>query len=554
MKLSRAVRPHGLIGLCGLVFGAAFVGPARLNPNNTEWLRIGDLAFEQVIWQFARHEDVLRWPLLALSSYGEGWGMNLLGGNALVPWILTPIWQLIGVPNQYLGIWFAVSVGLQAYWASRLISRFAADLWVIVLGSVMLTLSPLLFFRMGWMLHGTLVCQWLILWSLQRYFAKTFLARSWVSVLVVTFLSNLYIFVLVGSVFVAALCRALLVNPRDHYGALTRSFAIACSVTVLSALSFGLLSMGGGGRGDGLFRLNVLAFFNPDFGIDEYSSLWTHFFFIRNRTFLWESGEGFAYLGLGAMLAGTVLIAHLAHIRRVWRDWLPLAIASVCMYLVAVSNVVAISRREYSYWWPWFLSDFREVFRAAPRFSWLLYYVAILSGVVSVGKLRWFENRARIVVLLLLVAIQIVDVAPGLYTSRRELHQSPRPRPVVLGADWNQVAEERKAIVFSPTFDISIESSDRETSEWQDSPIWFQVVWWASEMNLTTNFAATARPSTRAVDKENERLASEFDTGILRSNAVYVFRSEQSRLEQVSQLRAGCSPRTLSGVWVVVCD
>lgn len=542
------------IGLGGLILGAVFVGSTRLNPGNTDWLRIGDLAFEQVLWQFARHESPIRWPLLELSSYGEGWGMNLLGGNALLPLILTPIWRLTGFPDQYLGVWFATSVGLQAYWASRLLSRFVVNQWFVIAGSMMFVLSPVLFFRMGWMLHGTLVCQWLILWALHRYFENEFRTRGWTPILVVSLLSNLYIFVMVGAVFLAAFCRGFLMRPSQEHRTLVRGLVLSSLFTVVAGLSFGVASMGGGGRGDGLFRLNALALINPDFGIDEFSSIWTQFFFIRNRTFLWESGEGFAYLGLGAMVAVGAVITQSVRIRSLWRSWLPLVTVSFMLYVIAISNVAAISRREYSYWWPWFLDDFREVFRAAPRFSWLLYYLLMLVGVVSVARIRWIGGRARIAVIFLLVVIQIVDIAPGIATSRRELHRSPKLPSILVGMDWEPIAEQRKTIVFAPTFDISTESLDRNTSEWQDSPVWFQVVWWASERNLTTNFAATARPSTRAVRLENEKLQKEFESGVLRPNSVYVFRSEQSRSEQVSILREGCKPLTLSEVQVVVCD
>lgn len=150
--------------------------------------------------------------------------------------------------------------------------------------------------------------------------------------------------------------------------------------------------------------------------------------------------------------------------------------------------------------------------------------------------------------------MQIIDIAPGLSTSRRELLQPDQQPNLMLSNEWSNFAQEQKRIVFAPTFDISIETTDRATSEWQDSPIWFDVVWWASENGLTTNFAATARPATEAVTRENQRLSDEFSSGNLRSNSLYVFRTPESRTKLVTSLRSGCKAQTASRVAVVVCD
>jgi len=270
--------------LAGSLLGIIFVGPDRVNPANTAWLRRGDLAFEQVVWQFARQESVIRWPILALRNYGESWGTQLIGGNALVPLLLTPIWQVTSFPNQYIGIWLALAIGLHMYWASRLVSLFATDERLVILGSVMLTLSPVLFYRMGWMLHGTLICQWILLWGLTLYFENQVRAQRWLLLLLVAMLSNLYIFVMVLAVVGGAFLRELLAHKSKSIQETWRTFANIGGATIAIAWVFGLLRSGESFKGDGTFRSNVLAFFNPDFGIDEFSSLWTNFPYFRNRT------------------------------------------------------------------------------------------------------------------------------------------------------------------------------------------------------------------------------------------------------------------------------
>ncbi|MFM7526408.1 MAG: DUF6311 domain-containing protein, partial [Actinomycetota bacterium] len=479
---------------------------------------------------------------------------QLIGGNALVPLLLTPIWQVTSFPNQYIGIWLALAIGLHMYWASRLVSLFATDERLVILGSVMLTLSPVLFYRMGWMLHGTLVCQWILLWGLTLYFENQLRAQRWLLLLIVAMLSNLYIFVMVLAVVGGAFLRELLAHKSKSIQRTWRTFANIGGATIAIAWVFGLLRSGESFKGDGTFRSNVLAFFNPDFGIDEFSSLWTSFPYFRNRTLLWESGEGFAYLGLGVLLSLALVVVQWRRFVKQWRAWLPLVIVALLLFGVAISNVAALSRREFSYWWPAPLLEFREVFRAAPRFSWLLYYTLMFAGVGAIVTMRQISNTRRIVILACLVIVQIIDIAPGLSTSRRELLQPDQQPNLMLSNEWSNFAQEQKRIVFAPTFDISIEATDRATSEWQDSPIWFDVVWWASENGLTTNFAATARPATEAVTRENQRLSDEFSSGNLRSNSLYVFRTPESRTKLVTSLRSGCKAQTASRVAVVVCD
>lgn len=540
--------------VAGSVIGALFVGFDRVNPSNTAWLRRGDLAFEQVIWQFARQEPIFRWPLLALRSYGESWGTEMIGGNALVPLVLSPVWQVTSFPSQYIGMWMALAVGLHAYWASRLLSHFAIDERVVLSGSVMLTLSPVLFYRIGWMLHGTLICQWILLWGLALYFSKDVAVRRWVLLLVVAMLSNLYIFVMVLAISSAALLRDYLSREARETSSVWRPYAYVGVVSAFFAWVFGLFGTSGSAKGDGTFRVNVLAFLNPDFGIDEFSSIWTNFPYFRNRTLPWESGEGFAYLGLGSLMSLVLVVVDWRRVLGHLRTWLPLAAAGLVLFGVAVSNVAAVSRREFTYWWPAPLLEFREVFRAAPRFSWLLYYTVMFAGVCAVATTRRLSVNRRVLLMSCLALLQLIDIAPGLSTSRRELRRSEYRQTLAISDDWSVLAQEQKNVVFAPTFDISTESRDQATSEWQDSPIWFDVVWWASENGLTTNFAATARPATEAVTRENQRLSREFVSGELRPNSMYIFRTEASRTELVGPLRNGCELRTMSKVALVVCD
>ena len=554
MMLAWRRSPRRWYLVVGSIIGAVFVGFDRIDPSNTAWLRRGDLAFEQVIWQFARQEPIFRWPILALQNYGDSWGTEMIGGNALVPLVLSPVWQVTSFPSQYIGIWIALAVGLHAYWASRLVSLFTNDERVVLAGSMMLTLSPALFYRIGWMLHGTLVCQWILLWGLVLYLGKTIAVRRWVLLLVVAMLSNLYIFVMVLAVVGAALLRDFLSRDARHVLTVWRPYAFVGVVSAVFAWVFGLFGTSGSAKGDGTFRTNVLAFLNPDFGIDEFSSIWTNFPYFRNRTLPWESGEGFAYLGLGSLMSLALVLVEWRRVVGRWRTWLPLVAAGLVLFGVAVSNIAAVSRREFTYWWPAPLVDFREVFRAAPRFSWLLYYTVMFAGVCALATTRRLSINRRALLMLCLALVQLVDIAPGLSTSRRELRQ-PEQRPTfAVSSDWSVLAKERKNVVFAPTFDISIESRDQATSEWQDSPIWFDVVWWASENGLKTNFAATARPATEAVTRENQRLSGEFVSGELRPNSMYVFRTEASRAELIGPLRNGCELRTLSKVALVLCD
>lgn len=554
MKRGLVSQRHYLYGLFGLLVGAIFVGWSRINPTNTLWLRRGDLGFEQILWVYSRQESIFRWPLLVLENYGEGWETQLIGGNALLPLILSPIWKVTGFPNQYIGLWLVSCIGLHAYWSSRVTACFTGDRRLIISSSLLLTIAPVLFYRIGWMGHATLACQWILLWSLFAYFTKDSLRRSWFILLSVAVLSNLYIFVMAAAVFLAAAVRDALLLKHERPLSILRSYGSVGLAIIGMMWLFGVFRLGETAKGDGTFRANVLAYLNPDFAIDEFSTLWTRIPYFRNRTLPWESGEGFAYLGLGGIAVALLGVTGVARLIRSWRLWIPLAVVGVALFLIALSNVVSVGRREVSYWWPDALLEFRQAFRAAPRFSWLLYYVVLVGGIAVVVQARRLRSSVKVTVMVILAVVQIIDVSHGLATSRREFRQPGFASNTSLGREWETFAVQGKQLVFTPTFDIAIEASDRDTSEWQDSALWFDVVWWASERNLRTNFAATARPKSFAVARENSRLQLELASGNLRANSVYIFRSEANRKSKLRLLRQGCEVRTVSQIALVVCD
>ncbi|MGA1698763.1 MAG: DUF6311 domain-containing protein [Ilumatobacteraceae bacterium] len=554
MKPGTSVHRHYLVGFLGALGGAIFVGWSRINPTNTLWLRRGDLGFEQILWNFSRQESLFRWPLLAVQNYGDGWGTQLIGGNALLPLVLGPIWRVTGFPNQYIGLWLVSCIGLHAYWSSRLTACFTEDRRLVTSSSILLTLAPVLFYRIGWMSHATLACQWILLWALVLYFTRGGPRRSWLIILLVAVLSNLYIFVMTAAVYAAAAARDILIPNNTYLKRTWQSYGVVGLATIGGMWIFGVFRLGESATGDGTFRANLLAFLNPDFAIDEFSILWTRMPYFRSRTLPWESGEGFAYLGLGGIAVVLLGSFEVGRLVRAWRSWVSLVVVGIALYLVSLSNVVAVGRREVSYWWPDALLEFRQAFRAAPRFSWLLYYILLIGGIAVVVQSRRLRPLVKVVVMATIAVVQVVDISHGLATSRRELRQPGIVNSVVFGDEWETFATQDKQLVFTPTFDIAVEATDRDTSEWQDSAIWFDLVWWASERNLRTNFAATARPATLAVTRENARIRRELESGEFRTNSVYIFRSEVNRDGSVDLLRAGCESRTVSRVALVVCD
>jgi len=536
----------------GLIFGSWFLGPRNILPWNTDWLNRGDLAALQFSWEFFRQTPLIQWPLTAVPNYGVSF-QNSLSFNTLVELPLKILRPILPLTFQYLGLWTVGCFVLQGYFGGKLLSLFLADKLQRFLAALIFVFSPALLFHIGVAEHLGLGVHGLILWAMYLYFRKRQSHVAWSTLIAIVLMTTPYISVMVIFIYLAAVGKTLLTD-RDtrRIREVARLVFLPSLVGVLTFVVVGYLEYGDSAKGSGFFRLNAAAFFNPGFSAqDSFSFFLNRFGSLHTRQLLAEEGEGFQYLGLGTILTIPLLVVYMVRLRSAtwWRTVVPLLSVCVFLFLVAMSNRIVLARHEFSYWLPGSILDLRYVFRAATRFSWPLYYLLTLAGVVAVVRLVRGVRIATIL-MLIVVSAHILDQLPGVIYAHRHLSASIPYRSPFVDPEWSDLAKTHTKINLFPNYDLNSGEGPPGSELWNG--IWFHFARLAVGNRLSTNFALTGRPVTKYVESDNAKMTRELTSGNLEPGAIYVLSNVKTWSAARRHLRDGSRALVLDGYYVIL--
>lgn len=520
-------------GLLGATWGVLVIGWAPLNPTYIGWLRVGDLSSAYTNLMYFRQSSWLQWPITALPDYGTGWS-TMFNEVGVVPlgFVIKLLDPLLPHHFQYFGLWFLVCFILQAIVAHALLIRLRVHNLSLWAGVLLLVTAPVLSFRVAQLGHHDLAAHWIILLAVLMYLERDLRPVRLGLFLLLSLSINAYLFIIVLVVVTAHLF-ALATNTSTRVGPrrLMCALPIVYLPSVAAYAAFGYLSWGRSVVGVGSFKLNAVAFGASTYG-----------------------GEEYAYLGVGvivSVVAGVFTLTPTA--RRGFRQVFPLVIAAMVLFLVALSNDVAVGRWEFKYPLPEAFETLRQVVRVSNRLSWLLYYLLIIGGVVSVDRLLRQRRTLGLGLLAPVVLLQVSSVWPAATNQDTGVLRRPARVSVLQDERWNAWARSVEAVVIYPVFDVQAER-DPETARslvLAQTLDWFDIIWWAAENNLPINFAYRSRPVTEIVARENERLELEFATGSLNEQALYITASRDEWRPVVPRIPASMDTRFLDGLYVI---
>jgi hypothetical protein len=234
------------------------------------------------------------------------------------------------------------------------------------------------------------------------------------------------------------------------------------------------------------------------------------------------------YLGLGAIVSVAVLVVagsqkrDLLRRRDVW-IW---AVAIV-LFLVAVSNDVAVGSREVLIPGTDSIQELRQVFRAGSRFAWLLYYLLMVFGWWSV-TVRFKAAPGRFLRLILpwcVVAIQVVDVGPGITALHRQSTDQAKAMSPSLEPVWDDLLKKYSQISIVP----SVDANEDDVPMSEDQRVWFQndallqLAWLASINDIALNYGFCSRSCMNEARLSTQRVRRELEEGALDSRTIYIF-------------------------------
>ena len=362
---------------------------------------------------------------------------------------------LLPATFQYFGWANLLNFFLQGVFAWRLLQLFEKRVPVLLLGSGLFVLSPILLERT--FRHSALGAQWLVLWALGLYFSCRRTGKmpwlQWGVLCCLAPVVHAYFLPMILAVFAASWLEYTVKYKKLLCPVLYVGLCGACSLAV--CLGTGVLMLGGGNSssGYGRFSMNLNALFNPsrfNYLAGKGSVLhWSAFLPVLAQEY--HNYDGFNYLGLGilVMLAVIFIYAVYRMIRAMkagdktllqnavafCKSHFGLLLACFGCTLFAVSNVV--------YWFdtalftvplPSLVYRVASFFRSSGRMFYPVHYLIMLS--VFVFLARRLSGKAATAALAALVLVQAVDMAPVL----QQKHSYFAAYPIVEETEFNSSA------------------------------------------------------------------------------------------------------------------
>ncbi len=399
----------------GALFCLIVIGPTSIWPTNVDWLARGDAAQSYMGWAFFRDEP-WSWPLGAHHSLGLEQAASIVYTDS-IPLLALPLKllsDLLPRDFQYIGLWLLACYALQGWLGCRLISLFTDRRALVLAGSIVFILSPILLRRSG--AHFALAAHWIPLAALYLFHLPP-RARDgrWLALLWASTLVHAYLMLMAYCIYAAYLL---------HHGPLTRRWswrsvfvragaAAGGSLALMWAAGYFVALPTSGGFEH--FSMNLLAPVLPT-GVGP-------FLVPGVATATPGQYEGFNYLGLGVSLTLVAGAAHMA-LRRtpgprpprrerlgfaLFLGLLPLALLAITTQ-PTIGPYALFSLRGDGLAWKVF-----EIFRASGRLFWPIYYMLVLFALRAL--LRLPARRIGLAVGAML-ALQVADLGPYILNSR----------------------------------------------------------------------------------------------------------------------------------------
>ena len=404
--------------VCGVIGAAAFFavyGSLPLDVTNDHWILSGyverDIIQHYAGWMAFR-QSPWSWPLGLI----PGFGGTAVTFTDSIPWLsilFKAISPLLPETFQFFGPYILLNMVLQGVAAGLILSLFDRRPWMIWGGTLLLVLSPVMLERA--FRHTALSSHWLILFSIwlllrARRTGKLGLGFGLLSLLTIGI--HPYILPMVYALFAVTIVE-LWLRRHSSWKRSLLLFTSSAALTLLAGFAIGAFSGGSAGAvGFGYYSMNLNAFFNP---LSCGKLVWSQVMPVLPQTL--GNYDGFNYPGLGILcFLLPALLFVLVRERGQFKNNAVLILACLCLTLFALSNVITLHDQVvFEYPLPQRLLELASIFRASSRMFYPVYYLIFVAVLWCLSRC----GRAREVLLILLLVIQLWDLSPVL-TQKRE--------------------------------------------------------------------------------------------------------------------------------------
>lgn len=426
-----------------------------LNPNNSNWLKGGDLGAldlaQSTLAQFSYIQQPTHWPIYELVNIGTYFKTSLIFNDA-VP-IFTYLLKIaIEICNydfgllQFVGLEIFTSLSLLALASYYLMIKISSDTLISFMFSWLLTSSPGILLRV---FAPSLTYQFVIVVALVFCWKRLSLAQStkitdWPLIIFFTALIHSYFLPIIFFIMICSLefrSRELVNNcKRIGYSLL----AAIVGTYFAGGFSAGVNGPKSGISGIGPFSSDLFSILNSRNiskwipGLDAMPSI-----------------EGYSYPGIGILLLNLFVLIHMMKNRKIsvmgasYKFIKRVYLVTIALYIIAIGPHVTYL--NHTFWltqnrlliFPW------NIFHSSGRFAMIvpivltLLPIVYLLDILSIKKLR--------VAIVLLCLIQTLEFSGITRATQLRFHELTSQKPDNLSARLQKAMTSNDQIIFYPS-------------------------------------------------------------------------------------------------------
>jgi hypothetical protein len=502
--------------LLGAIAFFIVVGFELLNPVNAGWI-LGRLDPTQhyLGWLFYRNSE-WTFPIGLNPLFGQDLSSSIVYSDS-IPLLAIPF-KLLGplLPERfhYFGIWLFACFLLQAWLAWKILGLYSKSISLRLLGCGLFLFFPPMLWRINTPAggHSALVGHFLILWALYLILRPTTSKRTllWVLLLSLSVLTHFYIFAIVALLWLADLANHLLVQSDISVQKGLQEILLSLLCVILLTWQVGYFAISASlnnDRGYGFYGMNVLGLFD--------SQDWSYILESRTNPSSW--GEGFAYLGLGVIVAGFAALISLFNrskgnmdcLKAFFKNHSYLLALILFLTVFAISNRVGIGDFSFTYPLPAWLLRIADALRSSARLFWPVHYLLMIA--IFIAIVRTYSHKIALAILGVCVLIQAADTSKGWLANRQQLaHYQSEDMHVqkLSNSFWGKATSHYRHLTLVPSIN--------RPPNWENFSIY------AASNGLTTNAVHMARIDLAKQDESNARLNQQIDNGSFDQDTLYV--------------------------------
>jgi hypothetical protein len=439
-----------------------------LNPRNIDWIffagNLEDGSLYWFGWEFFRWTNIIQYPLLDNYPYGEELNISLIYNDSIpiMSIFLKFFTNYLGFPFQFFGLWHLICIYLQALFTLKILDMFINSKRIKFLLISIILLTPVLVFSLL-LNHASLFANWIIIASIYFYLKPKFKYSFWLTLIVVSLLTQAYLFAMILPIFIADLVQRVLKKELR----ISDLFKFLGITILLIASLFMLLGVETSKdtyhfyQGYGHFRMNLNSIFDSsvsfvsedNYEIYRFSRLMPD---LKDTTSIAGSGdhEGFNFLGIPVI---SLLILSILNFKKgvlnfSRKNYIPILIISLLLLMFALTNKIIFNEiLLITYPLPSFIKNFFATFRSSGRFFWPVLY--IISFISFYSFTRLFNKKSCTIILSILLMITFID-SFEMYSKARAIksvklsYKGPTWKQLLKDPEWDQLALKYSKVKF----------------------------------------------------------------------------------------------------------